>query len=200
MCPSGPEITLRELAYRLEQQRVPVFTMPTGQYILAAHRETVMTIVAEINDDLRAMHAGRSPRDDEVLHVTLHPRRHAARPDAGTQDTPLSLPATLTRDQQEILTTLRALAGLVTHAMRQEAALTNGGGLPTGRATLTFWRDLLLYHTRCLLPGLIGPAGEQEARVFAECLVREVYREDQEAIAHHGCDPLTCTHEVHAHG
>jgi hypothetical protein len=94
------------------------------------------------------------------------------------------------------------LAGLVAHAIRQEAALTDAEGLPAGRATLTFWRDLLLFHTRRLLPGLIGPAGaqEEEARTFAECLVRDVYLEDQDAIAHHSCDPLTCAHEAHAHG
>jgi hypothetical protein len=200
MCPAGPEITLRELSHRLEQQHVPVLTTPTGQYILAAHRETVTTIVAAINDDLRQMHAGRSLRDGEVLHVTLRPRRHALRPDADTEDAALFLPDNLTRDQQEILTTLRALAGLVADAIRQEATLTDADGLPAIRATLTFWRDLLLLHTRRLLPDLISPAGDQEAHAFAERLVREVYREDQDAIAHHGCDPLTCTHEAHAHG
>jgi len=113
------------------------------------------------------------------------------------------IPDTPTRDQEEILTTLRALAGLVAHALRQEVALDatdeDDGRVPeTVSAALRFRRDLLLHHTRRLLPALDGNTKEHDYRRFAEWLVGDVYLQDLEAVADHGCDPLTCAHSAHA--
>ena len=109
------------------------------------------------------------------------------------------LPDMLTTEQQEILTTLRALAGLVAHAVRKEVTASDQRAMARARADLVFWRDFLLGQTRRLLPGLIAAAGDGECHLFAEGLVRDAYREDQEAHMHHRCDPLTCTHEAHGH-
>ena len=114
------------------------------------------------------------------------------------------IPDTPTRDQEEILTTLRALAGLVARALRQKVALgsadanaDDAGALERTNAEIHLWRDLLLHHTRRLLPTLGGDGGERDYRRFAEGLVGDVSLRDLEAIADHGCDPLTCTHSAH---
>ncbi len=114
------------------------------------------------------------------------------------------IPDTPTRDQEEILTTLRALAGLVARALRQKVALgstdadaDDAGALERTNAEMRVWRALLLHHTRRLLPVLTGDGGERDYRRFAEWLVGDVYLQDLEAIADHGCDPLTCTHSAH---
>ena len=116
-------------------------------------------------------------------------------------------PDTLTRDQQEVLTTLRALAGLVAHASRQKIALSganadedSGQALDQVNADLRFWRDFLIHHTRRLLPILVGDGEAYDYRRFAEWLVGDVYLQDLEAIAHHNCDPLTCAHSAHERG
>ena len=111
------------------------------------------------------------------------------------------IPTTPTPAQEEILITLRALAGLVAQAVRQKAALTDANNdaraLERVNAEILLWRDLLLYHTRRLLPTLVNDGGERDYRHFAEWLVGDVYLQDLEAIADHGCDPLTCTHPAH---
>ena len=112
---------------------------------------------------------------------------------------------TPTRDQEEILTTLCALAGLVAQAVRQEVALggvdeDDARALERANAEIHLWRDLLLHHTRRLLPALTGDGGERDYRQVAEWLVGDVYLQDLEAIADHGCDPLTCAHSAHAQG
>ncbi len=112
------------------------------------------------------------------------------------------IPDTLTRDQEEILMTLRALAGLVAQAVRQKVALggmdaDNARVLKRTNAEILRRRDLLLYHTRRLLPALVGDGGERDYRQVAEWLVGDVYLQDLAAIADHGCDPLTCTHGAH---
>ncbi len=109
---------------------------------------------------------------------------------------------TLTRDQEEILTTLRALAGLVAWALRQKVALggadeDDARALERANAEILRRRDLLLHHTRRLLPALVGDGGAHDYRRFAEWLVGDVYLQDLEAIADHGCDPLTCAHSAH---
>jgi len=115
------------------------------------------------------------------------------------------IPNTLTRDQEEIVTTLRALAGLVAQALRQKMALggadeDDARALERANAEMHLWRDLLLHHTRRLLPALTGDGGESDYRQVAEWLVGDVYLQDLEAIADHGCDPLTCTHTAHEQG
>ncbi len=112
---------------------------------------------------------------------------------------------TPTRDQEEILTTLRALAGLVAQAVRQKVALggadeDDARALERANAEMHLWRDLLLHHTRRLLPALTGDGVESDYRQVAEWLVGDVYLQDLEAIADHGCDPLTCTHTAHEQG
>jgi len=117
------------------------------------------------------------------------------------------IPNTPTHDQEEALTTLRALAGLVAHASRQKVALSgadadedSGQTLEQVSADLRFWRDILLHHTRRLLPVLVGDGEACDDRRFAEWLVGDVYLQDLEAIAHHNCDPLTCAHIAHERG
>lgn len=61
-------------------------------------------------------------------------------------------------------------------------------------------RNMLLHHTRRLLPALAGDDGARDYRVFAEWLVGDVYLQDLEAIAHPGCDPLICSHAAHERG
>jgi len=85
----------------------------------------------------------------------------------------MCIPDTLTRNQEEILITLRALAGLVAQALRQKVAL--GGAdeddarvLERANAEIHLWRALLLHHTRRLLPTLIGDGGERDYRQVAE--------------------------------
>jgi len=116
----------------------------------------------------------------------------------------MSIPDTTAQDRQEILITLRALAGLVAQSLRQQASLDSAGdnrqALEHARADLLFWRGVLLRHTRRLLPALAGDDAARDYRRFTEKLVHEAYVEDQLAIAHHGCDPLTCTHVVHEQG
>jgi len=112
------------------------------------------------------------------------------------------IPDTPTQDQEEILTTLRALAGLVAQALRQEMARDatdeDGGRVPEGVGVeLRARRDLLLHQTRRLLPALSDDIEERDYRRFAEWLVSDVYLQDLEAIADHGCDPLTCAHDTH---
>ncbi len=111
---------------------------------------------------------------------------------------------TSAQDPREILTTLRALAGLVAQSLRQQASLDSAGdnrhALEHARADLLFWRGVLLHHTRRLLPALADDDGPYDYRRFAENLVHEAYVEDQRAIVHHGCDPLTCTHVAHEQG
>jgi len=112
------------------------------------------------------------------------------------------IPDTPTRDQEEILTTLRALAGLVARALRQKVALGGGAeddarALERANAEIHLWRALLLHHTRRLVPALAGEDGERDYRQFAEWLVGDVYLQDLEAVADHGCDPLTCAHSAH---
>ena len=112
------------------------------------------------------------------------------------------IPDTLTRDQEEILTTLRALAGLVAQSLRQKVALgdfaqDDAGALEWANTEIHLWRDLLLHHTRRLLPALAGEDGERGYRQVAEWLVGDVYLQDLEAIADHSCDPLTCAHSAH---
>jgi hypothetical protein len=110
------------------------------------------------------------------------------------------IPDRLTEDQEEILITLRALAGLVAQALRRKAALDVAAGaeaMERASAEVLFWRAFLLHHTRRLLPTLVGTAHARAYRRFAEDLVRAVYLEDGDAIARHGCDPATCTHEAH---
>jgi len=109
---------------------------------------------------------------------------------------------TPTCDQEEILTTLRALAGLVARALRQKVSLGGAAehdarALERATAEILLWRDLLLHHTRRLLPALTDDGGERDYRQFAEWLVGDVYRQDLQAVADHGCDPLTCTHNTH---
>ncbi len=111
------------------------------------------------------------------------------------------IPTTPTPAQEEILITLRAFAGLVAHALRQKVALVGADNdapaLERANAEIFLWRDLLLYHTRRLLPALVSDDGTGDYRQFAEWLVGDVYLQDLEAIADHGCDPLTCTHRAH---
>jgi hypothetical protein len=71
MCTSGPEIALRELSYRLEQQGIPVIVTSAGQYVFTMHRTAMDALVAEINDDLCLMHGGRPLSADEWLYVRL---------------------------------------------------------------------------------------------------------------------------------
>ena len=111
MRPEGSESALRELSYRLEQQGIPVIVTAAGQYIFAVHRLAVEVLVDEINEDL--MQGGQARCGNEWLHVTLRPARRAR---AREGDVLSALPHTLTSDQQETLTTLRALAGLVADA------------------------------------------------------------------------------------
>jgi len=111
------------------------------------------------------------------------------------------IPDTPTRDQEEILTTLRALAGLVAQALRQKVALGGAAeddarALEQANAEIHLWRALLLHHTLRLLPAL-DDGGERDYRQFAEWLVGDVCLQDLEAIADHGCDPLTCAHSTH---
>jgi hypothetical protein len=108
MRPEGSESALRELSYRLEQQGIPVIVAASSQYIFTVHRLAVEALVDEINEDLRQ--GGQAGRGNEWLHVTLRPARRAR---AREGDALSALPHTLTSDQQETLTTLRALAGLV---------------------------------------------------------------------------------------
>jgi len=117
------------------------------------------------------------------------------------------IPNTPTRDQEEVLTTLRALAGLVAHASRQKVALSEADAdedseqaLERVSTDLRFWRDILFHHTRRLLPVLVGDGEVCDYRQFAEWLVGDVYLHDLEAIAHHNCDPLTCVHSAHERG
>jgi hypothetical protein len=80
------------------------------------------------------------------------------------------------------------------------AVLAEQGRFPCRRTfvpSILFWRAFLLHHTRRLLPALVGTAHARAYRRFAEDLVRAVYLEDGDAIARHGCDPATCTHEAH---
>lgn len=110
------------------------------------------------------------------------------------------IPDALTPDQEEILISLRALAGLVAQALRRKVALdiaTEPYAVAQANVRVYFWRAVLLYQAQRLLPRLVGTAGALEYRLFAERLVRETYLADQEAIAHHSCDPLTCTHPAH---
>jgi len=112
------------------------------------------------------------------------------------------IPDIPTRDQKEIFTTLRALAGLVAWALRQKVTLggateDDARALEWANAEIRLWRDLLLHHTRRLLPALGDDGGECDYRRFAEWLVSDVYLQDLEASADHGCDPLTCTHSAH---
>jgi hypothetical protein len=111
MSPEGSESALRELSYRLEQQGIPVIVTAAGQYIFTVHRLAVEVLVDEINEDL--MQGGQARCGNEWLHVTLRPARRAR---AREGDVLSALPHTLTSDQQETLTTLRALAGLVADA------------------------------------------------------------------------------------
>ena len=113
MRPEGSESALRELSYRLEQQGIPVIVTAAGQYIFTVHRLTALhqVLVDEINEDL--MQGGQARCGNEWLHVTLRPARRAR---AREGDVLSALPHTLTSDQQETLTTLRALAGLVADA------------------------------------------------------------------------------------
>lgn len=113
---------------------------------------------------------------------------------------PIPDPDTLTPEQEEVLITLRALAGLVAHALRRKVALdvaSNATAVARATVAVCFWRDVLLHHTRRLLPVVIGQSGTPEYRQFAEDLVRTVYLEDRAALAHHGCDPATCAHPIH---
>lgn len=110
------------------------------------------------------------------------------------------IPDTLTPEQEEVLITLRALAGLVAQALRRKVSLdiaSDAYAVAQANAGVYFWRNVLLHHTRRLLPIVIGGDSAPEYRQFAESLVRTIYLEDQEAIADHGCDPLTCTHPAH---
>ncbi len=120
------------------------------------------------------------------------------------KETPVLDTDTSAHDPREVLMTLRALAGLVAQSLRQQAALDNARdnrrALEHARADLLFWRGVLLHHTQRLQPALAGDGGARDYRRFAELLVHEAYMEDQLAIAHHGCDPLTCTHVVHKQG
>src|SRR5947209_10328970 len=142
MFPSGPEITLRELSYRLEQQSISVIVTPAGQYVFTMHRTAIDALVAEINDDLCLMHGGQLRSAEDRLHVTLRPRHHINPPDAGAVNALSSLPGTLTPDQQEMLTTVHVLAGLVVHAIRHVAARTDERER-AARAILLVWRDFL---------------------------------------------------------
>jgi hypothetical protein len=113
----------------------------------------------------------------------------------------MTLLDTPTPAQEEILITLRALAGLVAQAVRQKMALgradDDARALERANAEISLWRDLLLYHTRRLLPALVSDGVASDYRQVAEWLVSDVYLQDLEAIADHGCDPLTCTHPAH---
>ncbi len=113
----------------------------------------------------------------------------------------MTLLDTPTPAQEEILLTLRALAGLVAQAVRQKVALADAEddawALERANAEIFLWRDLLLYHTRRLLPALVSDGEAGDYRHFAEWLVGDVYLQDLEAITDHGCDPLTCTHSAH---
>jgi len=113
------------------------------------------------------------------------------------------IPNAPTPMQEEILITLRALAGLVAQAVRQKAALADAAqddarALERANAEILLWRDLLLYHTRRLLPALVSDGGVSDYRHVTEWLVSDVYLQDLEASADHGCDPLTCTHPAQA--
>jgi len=111
------------------------------------------------------------------------------------------IPNTPTPTQEEILITLRAFAGLVAQAVRQKVAVGGAEGdaraLEQANTEIFLWRDLLLYHTRRLLPALLSDGGAGDYRQVAEWLVSDVYLQDLEAIADHGCAPLTCTHPAH---
>lgn len=110
------------------------------------------------------------------------------------------IPEPLTPDQEEILITLRALAGLVAHALRRKVALdvaTQAAAVAQASIAVCAWRDVLRHETRRLLPRLNGSTDAAAADALAEQLVRDVYLADRHAIAHHGCDPLTCTHPAH---
>jgi len=113
----------------------------------------------------------------------------------------LVIPNAPTPAQEEILLTLRAFAGLVAQALRQKAALADveddARALERANAEILLWRGLLLSHTRQLLPALVSDGKARGYRQFAEWLVSDVYLQDLEASADHGCDPLTCTHPAH---
>jgi len=118
------------------------------------------------------------------------------------------MPMTPTQEQEESLITLRALAGLGAHALRRAVPLDvadnddddDGHAPEQVSAEIEFWRDLLLHHTRRLLPALAGDVAAHDYQRFAEKLVNDVFLQDLEAIAHHGCDPLTCAHVAHERG
>lgn len=113
------------------------------------------------------------------------------------------IPETLSEGQEAIVITLRALAGLVAQALRRKVALdldSDASAVARANVEIYFWRDLLLHHTRRLLPRVVGQDGIPAYHQFAEELVRTVYLEDRAAIAHHGCDPSTCTHPAHGRG
>ena len=93
----------------------------------------------------------------------------------------VTIPDTPTRPQQEILITLRALAGLVAEAIGRTAASGDEATFARENARLTFWRSFLLHHTRRLLPAVVGGADDLTCRAFADQLVHEVYREDRAA-------------------
>lgn len=115
----------------------------------------------------------------------------------------MPIPETLTLEQEEILITLRALAGLVAQALRHKVALdiaSDPSAVARASVAIHVWRDVLLHETRRLLPRVVGTDGTPEYQQYAEDLVRIVYLEDQVAIAHHGCDPATCTHPIHERG
>lgn len=112
----------------------------------------------------------------------------------------MPIPETLTPEQEEVLITLRALAGLVAQALRRKVALdiaSDPSAVARVSVAVHVWRDVLLHETRRLLPSVVGDDWALEYCQFAEDLVRTVYLEDQAAIAHHGCDPATCTHLIH---
>lgn len=106
-------------------------------------------------------------------------------------------PETSAYAPEEILLTLRALAGLVAEALRRSAASGDAATFARERPRLAFWRAFLLRHTQRLLPALVGAADEGACRAFVDQLVRAVYVEDAAAIARHGCDPATCAHPAH---
>ncbi len=91
----------------------------------------------------------------------------------------MTTPDIPTRAQEEILTTLRALAGLVAEAIGRTAASGDAATFARENARLVFWRSFLLHHTRRLLPAVVGGADDCTCRAFADQLVHEVYREDR---------------------
>lgn len=101
----------------------------------------------------------------------------------------MTIPDGLSHVKEDILITLRALAGIVAKALRRAATSGDAATLAWRSSNLAFWRGLHRHHTRRLVPRVSREVGASTRRAFVDQLIHTIYLEDHDVDRDHGVAP-----------